>query len=292
MILKNFIPASIKLFLGGTYQSVMKTSIGKAAKEQGLKNLADKLSEIVPDIADQYSTFKIDNPYIDVKTRNQHAFQISLVNEIIEEFETPTIVDIGDSAGTHLQYLMGLHSKNRKMQCLSVNLDAQAVEKIKQKGFEAVNARAEDLQKYDIDTDIFLCFETLEHLMDPCYFLHELSTKTNAKYIVISVPYLKNSRVGLYHIRGEELRNVYAENTHIFELNPKDWKLLVRHSGWSVLEERVYLQYPKRGFFWFTKAFWRRFDFEGFYGMILTKDDRWSSRYMDWPGNHDATDYH
>ena len=282
MILKSIIPNSIKPFLRKAYQSVLKTSIGKASKEQGLKSLADKLTIIVPDITYQYSTFEVNNPYIEVKVRNQHAFQISFVNEIIGEFDKPTIVDIGDSAGTHLQYIMGLHSKNKKIQCLSVNLDAQAVEKIKQKGLEAVNARAEDLHKYNINADIFLCFEMLEHLMNPCHFLHELSTKTNAKYMVITVPYLKNSRVGLHHIRGGALRNVYAENTHIFELSPKDWKLLVRHSGWSISQERIYLQYPKWAPFWFTKVLWRRFDFEGFYGMILTKDDTWSSRYMDW----------
>ena len=282
MILKSIIPNSIKPFLRKAYQSVLKTSIGKASKEQGLKSLADKLTIIVPDITYQYSTFEVNNPYIEVKVRNQHAFQISFVNEIIGEFDKPTIVDIGDSAGTHLQYIMGLHSKNKKIQCLSVNLDAQAVEKIKQKGLKAVNARAEDLHKYNINADIFLCFEMLEHLMNPCHFLHELSTKTNAKYMVITVPYLKNSRVGLHHIRGGALRNVYAENTHIFELSPKDWKLLVRHSGWSISQERIYLQYPKWAPFWFTKVLWRRFDFEGFYGMILTKDDTWSSRYMDW----------
>ena len=281
-LLKSFIPKSIKPFLRKTYQSVMKRSIEKASKEQGLKNIADKLTRIVPNITNQYSTFKIDNPYLRTKVRNQHAFQISLVDEIVGAFDKPTIVDIGDSAGTHLQYIIGLYSKNKKIQCLSVNLDAQAVEKIKQKGLEVVNARAEDLHNYNISADIFLCFEMLEHLMNPCYFLHELSAKTNAKYMVITVPYLKNSRVGLHHIRGWGARDVFAENTHIFELSPKDWKLLVRHSGWSISQERIYLQYPKWGLFWFTKALWRRFDFEGFYGMILTKDDRWSSRYIDW----------
>ncbi len=280
MILKSFIPKSIKPFLRKTLQSILKTSIEKASKEQDLKDLANKLRKIVPDITDQYSTFKIDTPYRDVKARNQHAFQISLVNEIIEEFKKPTIVDIGDSAGTHLQYIMGLHPQ--KMQCLSVNLDTQAVEKIKQKGLEAVNARAEDLHSYNINTDIFLCFEMLEHLMNPCHFLHEVSTNTNAKYLVITVPYLENSRVGLHHIRRGGLRDVYAENTHIFELSPNDWKLLARHSGWNIAKERIYRQYPKRGLFWITKALWKRFDFKGFYGMILIKDDTWSSKYMDW----------
>ena len=106
---------------------------------------------------------------------------------------------------------------------------------IRKKGLSAVHTKAEDLQNYNIKADIFLCFEILEHLMNPCYFLHELSTKTNAEFLVITVPYLKNSRIGLHHVRGNRKETVNAENTHIFELCPTDWKLLVQHSGWKIL---------------------------------------------------------
>jgi 2-polyprenyl-3-methyl-5-hydroxy-6-metoxy-1,4-benzoquinol methylase len=281
-ILKSTITESIKPFLREFYEWIMKISIEKASKEQGLETLANELRKIVPDITNQYSLFKVDNPYIAVKVRNQHAFQISLVNDIIGEIDKPTIIDIGDSAGTHLQYIMGLHSKNKDIKCLSVNLDDQAVRKIKEKGLEAVNARAEDLHKYNINPDIFLCFEILEHLMNPSYFLYELSTKTNAKYLIITVPYLKNSRVGLHHIRRGVIGNIYAENTHIFELSPKDWKLLVKHSGWNISKERIYFQYPLKGFLRITKPLWKYRDFEGFYGMVLTRDNTWSSQYMHW----------
>jgi len=282
--LKTFIPKRTKLFLRKQLKLVLRRSIKKASKEQGLDIFTDKLSEIVPDIINQYSSFNIDNPYLRVKVRSQHAFQISLVNEIIKEFEKLTIVDIGDSAGTHLQYIKGLYSKNKKMRCLSVNLDDKAVERIRRKGLEAVNTRAENLKDYNINADIFLCFETLEHLMNPCHFLYELSTKTNAKYLILTVPYVQNSRVGLHHIRRGEvgLKKASAENTHIFELRPEDWKLLIKHSGWKIAQERIYLQYPRRGFLRITKTYWKRSDFEGFYGLVLLRDNIWSSMYMDW----------
>ncbi len=73
-----------------------------------------------------------------------------------------------------------------------------------------------------------------------------------------------------------------AENTHIFELSPEDWKLIFRHSGWNILKERVYLQYPKRHFWFITKALWKKFDFEGFWGAILEKDTTFSDYYQDW----------
>ena len=282
MYITRYIPRNIKIYLTKCLHFIWTKSLEKAAKEQGLDKLRTDLENIVPDISEQYSLFKLDTTYLLMKVRNMHAFQISLVNKIIEQFDMPVIVDIGDSSGTHLQYLIGLYSEYRKIRCLSVNMDAKAVARIKNKGLEAVHARAEDLPAYDIDANIFLCFETLEHLINPLHFLFTLSSKTNAKYMIITIPYLRNSRVGLHHIRAGRKENVYAENTHIFELNPEDWKLLARHSGWEIIEDKIYLQYPKRSFLRMTKPLWKRYDFEGFYGLILRRDDTWSCKYLDW----------
>lgn len=257
-------------------------SLKSSIKEQRLDALYALLERIVPDISDQYSMFKINTPYLTTKVRGVHAFQISLVNNLLAEFEKVSIVDIGDSAGTHMQYINGLCAKDKAIHCVSVNLDQKAVEKIKEKGLNAVYARAEELHRYNVNADIFLCFETLEHLMNPSHFLHELSTKTKVKYLVITVPYVKNSRIGLHHIRNNRMATTTAETTHLFELNPMDWKLLVRHSGWDIVTENIYYQYPKKSIWRITQPLWKRFDFEGFYGLVLRRDDKWSSKYVDW----------
>ena len=181
-----------------------------------------------------------------------------------------------------MSYILGIYSGKKDLECIGVNLDPKAVEKIKARGLAAVNARAEDLPKHDIKADIFLCFEILEHLADPCNFLHSLSANTNAKYLVLTVPYVRHSRVGLHHIRDGRKGPVCAENTHILELSPEDWKLFARHSGWNIVKEKIYLQYPKKSLLRCTQPVWKKGDFEGFYGLILEKDDTWSSQYKDW----------
>ncbi len=274
--------ATIKKTLSIYYQRLLTHSLRCAMNEQGLSDLVRRLEELVPDITDQYSSFKIDTPYLNANVRNIHAFQIALVNEVIDEFNQPTIVDIGDSSGTHLEYILKLHQDMKKIRCLSVNLDSNAVEKIRKKGMEAVHARAEELQNYNINADIFLCFATLEHLSDPCRFLHELSSKTNAKYLIVTIPYQRHTRVGMYHIRNDRAGDVSAENTHIVEFCPEDFRLIAQHSGWKIQKERIYYQYPRRHFLRLTRSIWKRSDFEGFYGVILAKDSRWSSRYTDW----------
>lgn len=282
MKINYLVPNCIKSYLKGIVNPLYLRSLESAIEEQGLRKLAGILEQIVPDITKQYSMFEVNTPYLKAKVRGLHAFQISLISKIIEKFEKAIIVDIGDSAGTHLQYIIGLYSKGKDIKCLSVNLDDKAIGRIKGKGLDAIHARAEDLKDYNIDANIFLCFETLEHLMSPCQFLHELSSRTDAKYLIITVPYLKRSRVGLHHIRDGRRDFVNAENTHIFELNPQDWKLILKHSGWAIVEEKIYLQYPKKGFFRITKPLWKKYDFEGFYGLVLKRDNSWSSRYLDW----------
>lgn len=257
-------------------------SLKSAVKEQKLDGLVKRLEELVPDLSDQYSSFKVKGVFLNTKVRNMHAFQMSLIDRVINEFEQAVIADVGDSSGTHLEYITAFYSKDKNLKCLSVNLDIKAVERIKNKGFEAIHARAEDLHKHGVDADIFLCFEILEHMTDPCKFLYDLSSKTNAKYLIASVPYLKKSRVGLHHIRAGRKDKVNAENTHILELSPEDWKLVAKHGGWEVVEDKIYFQYPKWSVWRFTKPLWKKLDFEGFYEIVLERNDSWSSLYQDW----------
>lgn len=293
--LKQLLPGKILLKIEDSirvmYEKIALKSVQKALLEQRLLSLYNRLSAIVPDIKQQYSSIDIDNEYYNTKVRALHAFQISLVQDTLKIFSeelknnnTITVVDIGDSAGTHTQYIKAIF-RNHNIRCLSVNLDNKAIEKIKGKGLEAICIHAEDLPSFSIDADMFFSFQMLEHLMDPLKFLRNISKNTNCKAFVVTVPYLAQSRVGLHHIRLDQKRNVNAENTHIFELSPLDWQLIFKHSGWKVLNERIYFQYPKNSL-WGSliklNKFWKRYDYEGFYGAILTKDHSWSKLYDSW----------
>lgn len=263
-------------------QRMLFLSLKAAGQEQGLDGLVEQLRCIIPSLEDQYSMFKVEGDYLSLKVRQVHAFQIALIKEVIGEFSAPVVVDIGDSSGSHVRYIQELFSSQRKIRAISVNLDLEAVKRIIDKGGEAICARAEDLAAYEVKADIFLCFEVMEHLMNPARFLYDLSSRTTAKYFIATVPFVRRSRVALRHIRERRQTPVSAENTHIFELAPDDWRLLVQHAGWRVVQERIYCQYPRRGLWRVMQPTWAKLDFEGFYGMVLTRDPQWSSLYKDW----------
>jgi len=267
-------------------------SLKIASKEQGLTDLKLKLEKINPDLSGQFTSFKIEGDYLINKVYSQHAFQVTLAQEAIslldnKKRESFSIVDIGDSSGTHLQYLTNLEKGITR--AISVNLDSEAVKKIQKRGFEAIESRAELLHKHpDFKgrTDIFLSFEMVEHLLDPISFLHEMSVKSKCDFFVVTVPYQNSSRVGMHQIRNCTYSNspFNAEVTHIFEFSPNDWDLIFKFSGWRVVKRVNYTQYPKNKLnpFSLLKYVWRKLDFDGFYGVILEKDDSVSGYYQNW----------
>jgi hypothetical protein len=258
-----------------------------------LKNscLLEKLVKIIPDISFQQSGETVRNSdYIELKRRLFHVFQCQLMLDAfahIAHKEKYMVVDVGDSAGTHMIYIKELMKDKYLIDTLSINLDAKAIEKIKNRGLPAMLCRAEDLN-IDFDVDLFTSFEMLEHLHDPAKFLHLLAKRPDQSRLLLTVPYRKASRVGLHHVRLKTNRPISAEEEHIFELCPDDWTLLMAHAGWKVVFSRIHYQYPRRILLLSQglSIFWRWFDYEGFWGVFLEKDPTYARRYMDWADDH------
>lgn len=272
------------------YQKIGYWSLTKASRQQALSDLVHMLRQIVPDISQQYSRENPEyNAYWELKTRTIHAFQCALMLAALENLAAYklVVVDIGDSAGTHMLYLKELTRNKFDIKTVSVNLDPRATEKIQAQGLKALLKRAEDIEPEDIggrQVDLFTSFEMVEHLHNPAIFFRRIAKKSLCERMLITVPYLKNSRVGLYTIRNRSKEVIYAEDEHIFELSPEDWTLLFLHSGWKVVYSKTYYQYPrgKPIMSSFLRWFWKASDFEGFWGVILEKDTTYSDCYQDW----------
>lgn len=269
--------------------AVLARSLTGALREQGLEPLARQLREVVPDIRDQYSRdFDADefDRYWAVKIRALHAFQTQLALDAIAGNSRPSfIVDVGDSSGTHLAYLRALSPAGAIARALSINLDAAAVEKIRSRGGDAILGRAETVDLAGKRADLMLCFETLEHLLDPIGFLRRVAVRGLAERLLITVPFVRRSRVGLGYLRNGPPypSRITAEALHVFELAPEDWRLLCRFAGWQIESEQLFLQYPRRSPWRTAAPLWRRLDYEGFFGVTLCRQFDASERYSDWP---------
>lgn len=270
-------------------KKILEQSIYSSCRESGREQLLEELKGIVPDVSEQYTTFSVDNSFLEAMVRGLHAFQMSLVQKTCKSIDKDkmSIVDIGDSSGTHLRYLESRTICGSKtISALSVNLDPVAVAKIRDKGLDAIECRAENLTEHPEFAgefvDLFLSFETLEHLFDPISFMRSIAQSKGDPYFVVTVPYLKKSRVALHQIRRKEEKEMYAENTHIFELCPEDWKLLFNLSGWEVVEDDIYRMFPRKNPLVASSFIWKKLAFDGYYGCVLKKNDLYSSQYKSW----------
>ena len=264
-------------------------SLLKAAKEQELLVTLGQLRFVVQDISNQESREEPDfDEYSEIKRRLLHAYQVRTMAGLLGSLDKDhvRVVDIGDSAGTHCLYFKQLFKGTHDVSTLSVNLDPRAIEKIKARGLHALLKRAEEITPEDLrgEVDVFTSFEMIEHLHNPSLFLRRLANSSTSRQLFITVPFLRNSRVGMHHIRNDVAKDVFAEDVHVFELSPSDWTLLFQHSGWKVVAQGICYQYPRHLpiLSWILKAYWRKVDFEGFWGAVLERDNSWSKLYQDW----------
>ena len=272
------------------YQGISARSLRAAIREQGLAPICERLRELRPDLRDQYTGTFDDTEYErywEIKMRGLHAWQVRCVLEALDRIggEGLVLADVGDSSGNHAAYIQALAPPGQVKRVVSVNLDPVAVKQVRAKGGEAILSRAEDLDLEELRPDLFLSFETIEHLTDPVRFLHALATKGAADHLLMTVPYRRRSRFGGAHMRlhDETLpARLTAEEVHIYEFSPDDWLLLARFAGFRPMFTRTYLQYPRRSPWRLTAPLWNRLDFEGFFAAFLQKDLSLTVRYADW----------
>ena len=271
----------------GLRLKILAQSIEQASKEQKLDHLTSKLRSIVPDISKQYTVgfdpqeYQI---YWEKKLRLMHAFQVQGIIRALDTIggSNHTLVDIGDSSGNHSKYIRSLRPDVKR--CISVNLDPVAVEKAKATGEDAILCRAEEVSKHlGSSASLYMSFEMLEHLTDPIRFLHDLAVGGDCDYFLMTVPYVRQSRIGLHELRGTAtLHPMDAEGTHIFELSPEDWMLAAKFAGWRTIFHDVCRQYPKGSPLRMLSRYWRKTDFEGFAIFLMKKDLSSASQYKSW----------
>jgi hypothetical protein len=274
---------------GRLYERLAAASIDAAVRHQNLAELREILRQAVPDLSEQY-TYPIDNETYrrigERKMRSLHAFQINCVLETLPRLgPDATIVDIGDSSGAHGMYVRATAPAGSVKRYLSVNLDPVAVDKVNKRGGEAILCRAEELDHRSVHADLFVSFETIEHLLDPVRFLHDLATKGAADHILFSVPYRRASRFGGYHLRLPDSslpQQMSPEELHIMELSPYDWSIACRLAGFRTEAVSFYRQYPGCHPLRLMAPLWRRLDFEGYICILAKRDLGFAERYTGW----------
>jgi len=255
------------------YDRFRTWSIQKAIVNQGLIARYNQIARLNIDVANQYTSTDSTTEYIKTKILGLHSFQMMLFAQFIngQKEDKWKVFDLGDSSGNHLLYIKNLF-KDYTFNTISINIDREAIKRICQKDLNTICCSIEEFTKIERvkkEETIILMFETLEHLENPIEVLKGIKQNIQPEVLILTVPFVRKSRVGLHHLRNNlrTSKEANQENTHIFELSPEDWMLLFKLAGFEVEKAFIYYQYPK----WNLplRYYWEKFDFEGFFGIIL-----------------------
>lgn len=252
-----------------------------------LKRIWEDSLTLFPDFKHHYS-FVVESKEVENRIRLLVAAEAFFIKKEIDKVITAkdkcTYADVGDSDGS-VRLLLKKYFGGEKLASVGINLQASTVEKIRKRGLDAICTDALSLEDRGIHYDIVSLFETLEHLPDPLGFLNGIR-KVVDKKLVLSVPFIRHSRVGLNYLSDRWVNKwpqdmkTTIENTHIFELSPLDWKKIFLHTGWKVDNEWNLMMFPSNKISrLILQPFWRVVSFEGFWFVSLFKDNKYSSRY-------------
>lgn len=263
--------------MAGLRAQLASRSMDSAIKSNKDHDRAYQLSfGVLPDLSDHYTGVDL-SPIFEKKGRfllsAQAAFVADQVREVLGKKGTCELADIGDSDGSLQLMIKSMISADDALQTTGINLQSEAVEKIRAKGLDAEHADAMQLAERGRTYDVTTVMETLEHLPNPIGFLESMHEIVQAR-LVISVPYLRRSRVSLRYLdeHGPGEREPTIENVHIFELCPVDWQKIFLHAGWKLHSQRIAYQFGPRSVWRLAAPVWRRMDFEGFWLASFTED--------------------
>lgn len=252
--------------------------------DKSLKEIWDSSYEQFPDFSGHFSQ-KVDNPEVEHRIRQLVVAETAFVKEeiakMVQEKGYCEYADIGDSDGS-VRLLLKRYFSPQQLSTVGINLQPNAVKKMKQKGLNAICADALNLKTQGIQYDITSVFETLEHLPSPIHFLTDIRGVVRHK-LVISVPFVRWSRVSLNYLtdRWDHTKRPTIENVHIFELSPADWSKIFLHTGWRIDREKKLLMFPHNKLSRFVlQPYWFYTSYEGFWFVSLSKFDKFSSQYM------------
>jgi 2-polyprenyl-3-methyl-5-hydroxy-6-metoxy-1,4-benzoquinol methylase len=229
----------------------------------------------------KHFTQSVDDEEIESRIRLLVAFETLFMKKAIDTINREvTYADVGDSDGS-VRLLLSEFFAAEELNTIGINLQPQAVEKMKKQGLNAICADAMKLGEKQIHYDFVSLFETLEHLPDPIGFLKGIQPIVKEE-LIISIPLIVKSRVGLKYLSPKWRTNKKAtiENQHIFELSPVDWEKVFNHAGWKIIREEKLKMYPDYSpHRLILQPYWRYMSFEGFWFVALKKDTTYSSKY-------------
>lgn len=185
----------------------------KASADPSLRRFMEMYS--LDQAREHFADIMLETRYLQEVNRYFHARLVQLIYDRLgPELSSLSFLDVGDTDGLILKHL----GKQR----LALNNSSKACEQIRRNGVEAQRGDGQTLPFKDKSFDVVLCFETLEHVLNPCLLLDELARVARRK-VYVSIPGVRET---LVHAR---IRGSRVGEFHVVEFCERDFRSLLTH---------------------------------------------------------------
>ena len=214
-----FLRATIKKF------KLQNIHIGEIKNIESIRNHIIDLNEKFFSNIDKNSWFNtIKNQY----RLYSSVYRYIRTREIIQNYVDIThnkVIDFGSGNGVFLEFL--------NLNGVGVDINQNCVEHMRSIGIEAY-ALSELNYSFKNKFDSAFAFEVIEHVENQLIVLNNIYEYIkDSGYLFVSIPYVKKSHI--IKKQDEKKATKRLENYHIFELNTKDFKNLITHTNFELV---------------------------------------------------------
>ena len=163
------------------------------------------------------------------------------------------VIEFGSSYGDTLE---DIGIKNNIKNLVGFDLQKPQSSKIT---FYKEDLNQVNLKKYSKqlrNTDLFLCLDTLEHLLDPIVFIKNLASfQKKGSHLVVSCPNFKSIRMLMAYINGQLPKDKYGyfDETHLHWFAEQQLKVILINNGFKI--KKIKFIYSKNKIINFAQRF-------------------------------------
>ena len=163
------------------------------------------------------------------------------------------VIEFGSSYGDTLKDI-GIKKKIKNL----IGFDLQKPQSSK------INFYKEDLNQINLkkynkqlkNTDLFLCLDTLEHLLNPISFIKNLASfQKKGSHLVVSCPNFKSIRMLIAYIKGQLPKDKYGyfDETHLHWFTEQQLRDILIENGFKI--KKIKFIYSKNKIINFAQRF-------------------------------------
>lgn len=157
----------------------------------------------------------------------QETNLLNFTKNMVGEKVYQSVAEIGANSDLILKHV-------RAEKKIAVNVQDGILQYLEGLGLIAIKADGLCIPLADEESDLTICFETLEHVPNPILFLSELEriTRKDGK-ILLSIPWVDQTNVLSKNHGGVNLERALADN-HVFEFSPRDFRKIITYTGLTI----------------------------------------------------------